>query len=1052
MNMDNSNIQLLESIILKSDTKALFPFLKAVDKKEYPALRKKLIETHRKLSEFVQILGTNTWKSKMTDIQSDMFTLSGLVLCNSAREYSNINNTWRFTNNNINNQSYKKLYFDYLELAKPKWLDQFFDNFFVDYVFIRELNERGFLTYNPNLFVNSLMSNTGEKTYPEFEKKILADPLIYQRDLPAIFDHSTNIVHYAIGNWGAKDRIERPWNLVIKKLIDLKLWDKQETLQKCIETLKKDWKTNLLNWYRDLFIELTPTTEELLAIQTELIYLLPTTYVGAVNFAIGELKKIHTDKAFDAATFVEFAASVLHRKDAKGSIRTILAMYEKLGAENPDLRPSMCLNACNALLVDDTATQEKAVKLIAKFGNPEDEELKQQITQLDSAIKGDLKKHLAKFYDITSNDLVGEFDDIPEKYTILPQNHLKLTESIEPIDNWNDFVFHIGKVLSAENIQVDLEIFMQSFENLASQFPADYKTQLMPYKKQLSVWGNGTSLQIFHHFLLHWLGDDSHRPFVFKRQYGGDLTGNFVFLQHRFTELYAKLLLSANRAMAQGDRGGNEPILSAITHAPYWIDPVVFVEKLLWYEKNNIKPDNYDLCAAICRIAYFEKNKKAFDLAQQLTGENKDLVLYMFGDTPLPTFKKAGLVSNAMSLIGNKLKAALNQKHSQRIENDNIYYILAARSKNPERRFEEFADTAYAAYANVIEPDSIEWHMENVVSTYKSYGSNEYPAWYELRFKLKPHNNIPALLYSNGYNSDNSWWDILHDIDFDILISYIPSFTDSLYLSTAKQLRTNNSTANNTLAALRAMIHEGFVLRPIHHMFLSLIFFNEKKEHRAFAAEVLIELINTQVIDIQQVGHNIAELVYKGYGSLSRPLDCLVTVKDVSSLHNVALKEVYEIIIVKNFEENTAPKYAKKLLEDYFDVLVKTNHPPSVSVIDSTKLWTENATLKKIITSILEKGGITPIQKDKVKKSIATPVLETIDVAFNSLRKFEYAEGSSNKFWHIAISDNHFKVIYGRIGTNGQEQIKTFLAADICQNEVKKLIFEKTKKGYKEVV
>lgn len=1049
--MEKSNIESLESIILKSDIKALLPFIKLVDKKEYPILKKKFIELFRHLNEYREIPGKNRWERKMTDIQSDMFTLGGLVLCTSVREYSNINNTWRFTTYNIANDSYRKLYFDFLELAKPKWLDQFFENFFIDYSFLRELNERGFLTYNANLFINSLMTEAKAKTYSEFENKILADPLTYQRDLPAIFEHSTNIVNFAIGNWGAKDRIERPWNLVIKKLIDLKLWDKQETLQKCIETLKKDWRTNLLNWYRDLFIELTPTTEELLAFQTELIYLLPSTYVGAVNFAIGELKKIHTSKAFDAATFVEFAASVLHRKDAKGSIRTILAIYEKLAAEHSDLRPAMCLNACNALLLDDTATQEKAVKLIAKFGSPEDEELKQQISQLDTAIKADLKKHLAKFYDITSNDLIGEFDDIPEKYTILPKNRLKLTERIELIDNWNDFVFHIGKVLSADNLQMDLEIFLQSFEKLAGQFPNDYKTQLMPYKKQLSEWGNGTSLQIFHHFLLHWLGDDSYRPFVFKRQYGGDLSGSFVLLQQRFTELYAKILMSANRAMTQGDRGGDEPTLSALTHAPYWIDPVVFVEKLLWYEKNNKKPDSLDLCAAICRITYFENNDKAFDLAQQLTGEYKDLALYMFGNSSLPTIKKANLVSNAMSLIGNKLKSAFNQKYSQHIENDNIYYILAARSKYPERRFEEFEGTAYTAYPNVVEPERAEWCIEKVVANYKRYGSNDYPTWYELRFRSKSYDNTPALLYSNGYNNANSWWDILFEIDFDILISYIPNFTDSLYLSTAKQLRTKDITANNTLAALRVMTHEDLALRPIHHLFLCLIFFNEKREHRAYAVEVLIELINTQVIDIKQVGQNIADLVYKGYGSLSRPLDCLAMLKDVSSLHNVALKEIYEIIILKNFEVNTAPKYAKKLLEDYFDVLMKTNHPPSVSVVDTIKSWTENATVKKIITSILEKGGITAVKAEKIKKSTAVSVPQNANTAFSSLRKFEYAEGTSNKFWHIAIGDVHFKVTYGRIGTSGQEQMKTFPTVDVCQYEAQKLIAEKTKKGYKEV-
>ncbi len=66
-------------------------------------------------------------------------------------------------------------------------------------------------------------------------------------------------------------------------------------------------------------------------------------------------------------------------------------------------------------------------------------------------------------------------------------------------------------------------------------------------------------------------------------------------------------------------------------------------------------------------------------------------------------------------------------------------------------------------------------------------------------------------------------------------------------------------------------------------------------------------------------------------------------------------------------------------------------------------------------------------------------------------REFQFSEGSSNKFWSIELREQGFIVHYGKIGTNGQAQEKTFTTADAAKKEHDKLIAEKTKKGYVEV-
>lgn len=67
------------------------------------------------------------------------------------------------------------------------------------------------------------------------------------------------------------------------------------------------------------------------------------------------------------------------------------------------------------------------------------------------------------------------------------------------------------------------------------------------------------------------------------------------------------------------------------------------------------------------------------------------------------------------------------------------------------------------------------------------------------------------------------------------------------------------------------------------------------------------------------------------------------------------------------------------------------------------------------------------------------------------MRRFEFAEGSSQKFWEIELRGPEFDVRWGRIGTSGQAQTKTFASDAKAQAEHDKLIKEKTGKGYVEV-
>lgn len=66
-------------------------------------------------------------------------------------------------------------------------------------------------------------------------------------------------------------------------------------------------------------------------------------------------------------------------------------------------------------------------------------------------------------------------------------------------------------------------------------------------------------------------------------------------------------------------------------------------------------------------------------------------------------------------------------------------------------------------------------------------------------------------------------------------------------------------------------------------------------------------------------------------------------------------------------------------------------------------------------------------------------------------RRFEFSEGSSNKFWEVAVEGANLVVRFGKLGASGQTSLKAFGDAAAAQKAADALIAEKTRKGYLEV-
>lgn len=67
------------------------------------------------------------------------------------------------------------------------------------------------------------------------------------------------------------------------------------------------------------------------------------------------------------------------------------------------------------------------------------------------------------------------------------------------------------------------------------------------------------------------------------------------------------------------------------------------------------------------------------------------------------------------------------------------------------------------------------------------------------------------------------------------------------------------------------------------------------------------------------------------------------------------------------------------------------------------------------------------------------------------MRRFEFVQGTSAKFWMTDVQGSTFIVVYGRLGTPGQRKEKDFPSPDAAQREMEKKVAEKLREGYHEV-
>lgn len=131
-----------------------------------------------------------------------------------------------------------------------------------------------------------------------------------------------------------------------------------------------------------------------------------------------------------------------------------------------------------------------------------------------------------------------------------------------------------------------------------------------------------------------------------------------------------------------------------------------------------------------------------------------------------------------------------------------------------------------------------------------------------------------------------------------------------------------------------------------------------------------------------------------------------------------------------------------------------------VAVVMAKDWWHEPAAVLERIERLLRRE-IAEVEEEilpeetRVEVPLPIPAPEAVSdqpiPSDSPERGFEFTGGGSNKFWRISQDGPSLHIRFGRIGTKGQGQVKTFPDEARAAREMLKFIAEKTGKGYLEV-
>jgi hypothetical protein len=903
-----------------------------------------------------------------TQEESALFFLTGLATYNRKEAFGDGFHWWGSMAHDFFNSRREEVW-TILQHTRPTWLGDWLmggqGNSLADYRLLRDLEDAGFIDYRPQHFAFRFAWLALNQNPDKLTKRLIEDEKALTRDLPLQFEYEASIAR--LDGQSAANYQKFTWQRILLDLIKTGHLDRTDILTRCLLALRRDFRRPLLTWFKELFLALKPTVSERLARQADLVELLAHPLPLVVNFALEQLKNVWAEPGFNLAPLLLCADNLLARLDLKTGLCALLAGLAKLAKQQAARAPAVVRLLAAAIAHPDHSVQERAAKHLAELLQPKKLPLTAAaMAEAVAAIAGS-----AELLSTTARTLLAPWlgataEQAPalSKATYLSISSfapdISPATALAAVADWHELLFLTPEVLSQSN-PLALERWLDGLLQLRSQLPADYSLQLQPYIKQLVPWlsSKSTLAEVLEHLaewppawsrglfealLLSWYeGFASPRvsQVALGRQPIGEV-GQAAYSsasdplcyvnQQRLA--FAEVLL-ANRVQL--------PLLSTFTHQPYYVSPVVLVEKLLRYQQHGTDPNLADLTIALARTAaHAPVAAAARQLLPSLAHQGlRALLDWYFSPDPAEDASPSVFLELPMAWP-ETLDAALPG-----------LWAVAARTKFPAARLpwlatlEQAAETALAAATPPPFPPAWASPPESVA---------------RLHFMPPPRVISGLLVYAahpvmrprHGHGSEG--WDGYASLRtvYAQLHALVPQHPAPLYGHTLRcaTVTDNLEAASRELitSALYTLLNPGPVWQLAATQILASGLLHHHATCRSLGQEVLLRAVaNGQLLPAalgQVLGHQLAV----GYAPVPRLAASLATLGGIDALTDDALHQVLDALLP---ELPAAPlRNLRALLDLYADLRARTGRPTPAAVQARLGAWRTAPSLKKVASAL----------------------------------------------------------------------------------------------------
>ena len=478
------------------------------------------------------------------------------------------------------------------------------------------LYQKGFIAFDEDLFIEKFFFwNNKHITDEPFVDFLLENKQICEKIFAIVPQHITQEVPYPSDAWKELYHILQAKEYFADRSI----------VGSHIEALLNPYKKNVLDFYCRIIETFDPTPQELLSHQNTLFSLLSSDKTSVVNFVMKLIKEIAGEKGFDFPAFADnFALCFATQKIAKSQLigLDILAKHYK---KQPPVNINYHEQLAVLFTVPDAKLQEKVANLLTSYFS--EEGLAEVVAPYQDYLKGKAQDLLATLSPSKSSDLSdgsASSENSPtacaartshtttQKITSAIRTLTPITYPLRP----EDLLFLIGDCIR-ERSPLVLDLFFEGLNQLQTQIPADFSQQISPYQKQLGEqpFEFTTYRKCMRWVIDVWEGKASLSDDIF----GGKLYNPTPFLREKTKRLLLKL-----------KQGNSLPFVSTPTHAPFYIDPLTFLERIAQYEKAGKNPMWEDVIIGLNRLLPSEITEVHKQLALSLTGEYAPALQYYF--------------------------------------------------------------------------------------------------------------------------------------------------------------------------------------------------------------------------------------------------------------------------------------------------------------------------------------------------------------------------------------------------------------------------------------